>query len=109
MWWPLLIGASAVWFFFGARLMSRFGPDALGPAAGVMIAAGVGVSLWLWSARDAHHESVAAGICPRCQSSIVRFEEAPRPGALSDGLSGWRCGSCGIEEAQPLTPERHAS
>jgi hypothetical protein len=109
LWWPVLLLASGIWFFFGMRLMSRFGPDALGPAAGVMVAAAVGISLWHWSARDSHRESLEAGVCPRCAAAINRYEEAPRPGALALGLEGWRCTRCGLEEVRPLTSERDAS
>ncbi len=105
----MLALASGVWFFFGMRLMSRFGPDALGPAAGLMAAAAVGITLWFWSARDTHRDSLEAGVCPRCAAPIDRFEEAPRPGALARGLRSWRCASCGLEETQPLTAARDAS
>ena len=94
--------ASAVWFFFGMRLMSRFGPDALGPAAGVMLAAAVGVTLWQWSVRDSHRAALEAGVCPRCGSAIHHYEERPRPGVLSQGLEGWHCARCGLDEAGPL-------
>jgi len=109
LWWPVLALASAVWFFFGMRLMSRFGPDALGPAAGVMLAAAVAVTLWLLSVRDSHRDTIEAGICPHCDASLTAFEEPPRPGALARGLRGWRCTRCGFEEARPLTATRDAS
>ncbi len=109
IWWPLLIGASAVWFVFGMRLMRLLGPDALGPGAGVMLAAAVGITLWRWSVRDAHRETVAAGTCPRCAAAITPFEERPRPGALARGLRGWRCDNCGLEHSEPLTAARDAS
>lgn len=109
LWWPVLAAASAIWFLFGMRLMSRFGPDALGPAAGVMLAAAVAVTLWLLSVRDSHRETLEAGFCPRCDAALTHFEETARPGALARGLQGWRCERCGFEEARPLTPTRHAS
>lgn len=109
LWWPVLAAASAVWFFFGMRLMSRFGPDALGPAAGVMLAAAVGVTLWLWSVRDVHRETLEAGICPRCDALLAHLEESPRPGALAQGLESWRCERCGLEEARSLTSTRDDS
>jgi uncharacterized membrane protein YfcA len=107
--WPILLATSAVWFFFGARAMYRWGPDALGPAAGVMLAVAVGVTLWRWSMRDARREAIEAGVCPRCAAAIVAFEEPPRPGALARGLRGWRCANCGLEDVGPLTPARDAS
>lgn len=109
IWWPLLLASSAVWFFFGLRLMRWLGPDALGPGAGVMLATAVGMTLWRWSVRDARRETVAAGTCPRCAASITRFEERPRPGALALGLQGWRCHNCGLEHSEPLTAERDPS
>jgi len=109
IWWPILAGACAVWFILGSRVMHRIGPDPLAVPAGIMIATAVGVTLWRWSARDAHRETLAAGTCPRCYALVTRFEERPRPGALAHGLQGWRCENCGLEEAEPLTPPRGPS
>ena len=109
IWWPLLGTIGVAWFFFGARAMGRFGPDALAPAAGVMLATAVAITLWRWSVRDAHRETVAAGTCPRCAAAITRFEELPRPGALARGLQGWSCTNCGLEHSEPLTAARDAS
>jgi len=109
IWWPILLGASAVWFLFGMRLMRAFGPDALAPGAGVMVATAVGVTLWRWSVRDDQRETIEAGACPRCAAPITRFQELPRPGALARGLQGWRCENCGLEDSEPLTAARDAS
>ena len=86
--------------------MYRFGPNELGIPAGLMAAAAVGTTLWFLTVRDRHHERVAAGVCPRCGFGLSRYEETPRPGALDQGIRGWRCDACGLEGAEPLTPAR---
>ena len=113
LWWPLLAAVGYAWYLFGARLMHAFGPgglaDQLGPAAGLMLAAAVVVTLWRWSTRDSRRFTLEAGTCPRCYALITRYEYPPLPGVRDEPLRGWHCDNCGLEDAQTLTPNSSAS
>jgi len=112
-WWPLLVGVGYAWYLFGIRLAHSYGPndlgDRLGPAAGLMLAAAVIVTLWRWSSRDARRSSIESGSCPRCNSLVTPYEYPPIPGVREELLRGWHCDNCGLEDVTPLTPSLDAS
>jgi hypothetical protein len=113
LWWLLLMGVGYAWYLFGIRLARSFGPnqlgDRLGPAAGLMLAAAVTITLWRWATRDAHRSSIEAGTCPRCQAPVTPYAHPPIPGVRDEILRGWHCDHCGLEDVHPLTPSRDAS
>ncbi len=102
---PLAIFAAAVWFIVTTRIVRIWGPDSAAPAAGVVVAVLIAATIWRWARTDEEQAALASTLCPRCRGALnVRHEHA-RSGALAQGLTEWRCTSCGYEHSEALTCE----
>lgn len=102
---PIALFAAGVWFLLTARVVRLWGPDNAAPAAGALAALTVAVTIWRWARQDEEHVALASTVCPRCSAALEVHHEHAREGALSHGLTEWRCHSCGYEHSEALTCE----
>jgi ribosomal protein S27AE len=107
----LALGAVAAlgWFETGARVASHLGLGAASPAVGIAVGATAVVTIARWARGDRTDRALAAGVCPRCGSTLASQHEHARPGALAGGLMEWRCTRCEFSRIEPLTCEHCAS
>jgi uncharacterized protein YbaR (Trm112 family) len=102
-WLIFALVAAGGWYITATRLSYRWGLEDAAPAVGVIVGVAAGLLLWRWSRSDSRAASLERLACPDCGARLDVAHEHARPGALSDGLTEWRCSSCGFAEARPLT------
>jgi hypothetical protein len=88
-------------FVIGSRLIS--------PAAGGLLALGLGLSALAWAAgthlQELRMSRLVAGICPSCRGKVAAEHRHRRWDAAleqwTQPFNGWECRACGYSHSEP--------
>lgn len=99
--------AGGAWYWAGERVATRLGAAEVAPAAGLLVGAVIGLTLWRRNVADEVEASLRRLACPACGARLTLAHEHAGD-AQPGGLTSWACAACGYAHAAALTCEECA-